>query len=327
MKNRFPLIAGVFIVFILICHVQCSKQALAVPFELNEPDSLLHTDSKYIAVFGDIQEYTSHPGYMPYYVMSLDWITEHSDKIPFVLHTGDVTNYNRIWEWETFHETTEPYTHQTPFYTCIGNHDYYSYASNPWNQRDSTRFNDYVGFQSTFDHIVAWYDTLNYENIIVREELFNDRPIYLLILELETRKDVLHWADSIVKTYPNEKFILITHRYLTANAKRYTYLQYMTDDESSHSQYVWENLIYNNDNIRCVLCGHVSSLSRVLYSTNITGRIIPQIEFNIQKLPHGGDGLIELWEFDRNNDVYIRIFDTQYKMFVDDTISEFQFRL
>ena len=119
---------------------------------------------------------------------------------------------------------------------------------------------------------------------------------------------------------------LITHRYLSAAGKRYLSHYYMTDTESQGAKYLWENFIYGNDNIRCVLCGHVGSLSRMLYSTNVAGRIVPQIEFNIQRQPHGGNGLIELWEFDRQGDVYVRTFNTHTERYVNDSLTEFQFR-
>jgi hypothetical protein len=100
----------------------------------------------------------------------------------------------------------------------------------------------------------------------------------------------------------------------------------MIDEESSPAQHVWDSLVYNNDNIRCVICGHTDPLSQVLYSKNSKGRIVPQIEFNIQNLPNGGNGYIQLWEFDKNNNVYVRTFNTNTESFVNDSITEFQFK-
>lgn len=292
----------------------------------SHPDTVLNTESRYIAVFGDIQNYFNTNTNMQYYRGSLEWISRHSSNIAFMMHTGDVTNNNYVSQWENFQTITTPFTETLPFYTCIGNHDYWCNATNPWNHRDSTRFSDYVGFPSTVSHIVAYYEPSNYENILVREEMFENDPIYLLVLELEPRRAVVRWADSLVQTIPDDRIILITHRFVNANGNRYRNKNYMTDSESSAPQYVWDSLIFRNDNIRCVLCGHVSSQSRVLYSTNSTGRIVPQIEFNIQRQPHGGNGLIELWEFDREGDVFVRTYNTHTERFANDSISEFQFK-
>ena len=327
--NRIAYNFGFLFLMLLlgICQIGCAKEPLQEYYaKKSEPDTVLHKDSKYIAVFGDIQYYISN-GYSQYYESSLDWISDHKDNINFVLHTGDVTDHNWISEWQTFQTITAPFTETMPFYTCIGNHDYRCNAPNQWCHRDSTHFSQYVGFPSTVSHIVAYYDSTSYENILVREELFENDPIYLLFLELEPRTNVIHWADSIVNCYPNEDVMLIVHSYIYyATSYRYQELQYMVDTLSRPSQYVWENLVYPNDNIRCVLCGHTFDRLHILYSTNAVGRIVPQIMFNIQWEPNGGNGLIELWEFDRNENVYVRTYDTHRERFVNDSLSSFQFK-
>lgn len=316
-----------FILSFCFCQLGYAKEPMEFADKsVSTPDTILHSDSRYIAVFGDIQVYFNSTVNMQYYEGSLQWILNHNDCIRFIMHTGDVTDNNYISQWESFSTITEPYTDRVPFYTCIGNHDYICNASNIWNHRDSTHFSEYVGFPSTVSHIEAYYETGHYENVLVRESLFGDDTVNLLILELNPRIQVVAWADSLVKTIPNSNIILITHRYISANARRYNNLLYITDSLSTPSQYVWENLVYPNDNIRCVLCGHISSLSRVLYSENAVGRIVPQIEFNIQKLPHGGDGVIELWEFDRKGDCYVRVYNTHTEQFVNDTLTSFQFK-
>lgn len=291
-----------------------------------QPDTVLNCNSKYIAVFGDIQAYFSWYNNIPFYRAALEWIANHSDRIAFSLHTGDITNYNSVPEWEDFYAATEPYISIVPFYSCIGNHDYYCNASNPWIYRDSTRFSNYVGFPSTVSHIVSYFESGKYENVVVRENL-DGEVVNLLLLEMEPRTPVVKWANEYVKTHADENFILVNHRYMSANAKRYRNLNYMTDTVSKPGQYVWENLVYNNDNIRCVLCGHVGSRTRVLYSTNSQGRTVPQIEFNIQHEPHGGNGLIQLWEFPKDDDnVYIRTFNAYQHEYVTDSITEYQFK-
>lgn len=331
MKTNRIIVNFRFLVLIItlgICQIGCAKKPLIELYvKDSEPDTVLHNNSKYIAVIGDIQSYFTSPNNIPYYEGSLEWIASHNNNISFVLHTGDVTDHNWISEWQTFETKTVPFTETMPFYTCIGNHDYRCNAPNQWNHRDSTHFSQYVGFPSTISHIVAYYDSTSYENILVREELFANDPIYLLFLELEPRTNVLQWADSVVKSYPNDNIILIVHSYIYyVTSFRYQNLQYMVDSESHPAQYVWEHLVYPNDNIRCVLCGHTDALSRQLYSTNSVGRIVPQIMFNIQYEPHGGNGLIELWEFNRDNNVYVRTYNTHLQEFVNDSLTNFQFK-
>ena len=330
MKAKTILKKGMttFAVVMLLCIVAAAQEheSPLPKYSKSTPDAILNSNSRYIAVFGDIQNYITTKTNVQYYIESLEWIASHAGTIRFMMHTGDVTNNNYVSQWELFHSTTSPIAEVLPFYTCIGNHDYICNAPNIWNHRDSTRFSDYVGFPTTASHIAAYYAPGHYENILIREELFENDPIYLLILELEPRRAVVRWADSLVQTIPDDRIILITHRFVNANGNRYRNKNYMTDSESSAPQYVWDSLIFRNDNIRCVLCGHVSSQSRVLYSTNSKGRIVPQIEFNIQRQPHGGNGLIELWEFDREGDVFVRTYNTHTERFANDSISEFQFK-
>lgn len=291
------------------------------------PDTVLNCNSKYIAVFGDMQCYFDSQSTIPYYQGALDWITNHADRIAFCLHTGDITNNNYVSQWERFYNATEQYTSIVPFYSCIGNHDYRCNAPNPWCHRDSTRFNEYIGFPSTISHIVSFYEAGKYENVIVREHFLDGDVVNLILLELEPRMTVVGWADDYVKSHMDERFILVTHRYMSANARRYKNLACMTDTLSKPGQYVWEKLVYGNDNIRCVLCGHVGSRSRILYSTNSNERIVPQIEFNIQHEPHGGNGLIQLWEFPKDDDnVYVRTFNAYQHEYFTDSITEFQFK-
>lgn len=324
MKKSLFLLFNLSLCF---CQLGCAKEPMEFAEKpIPDPDTVLHSDSRYIAIFGDIQAYTKNDSYLPYYRESLRWIVSHNDCIRFVMHTGDVTDNNYISQWERFYSATEPFSTTVPFYTCIGNHDYLCFNPPPRFHRDSTHFNEYVGFQSTVSHIEAYYEAGNYENVLVRESLFGEDTVYLLILELNPRIPVVSWADSLVKTMSNSNIILVNHRFISANGLRYNNKLYFTDSLSTSPQYVWENLIYNNDNIRCVLCGHVNSLSRVLYSTNAVGRIVPQVEFNIQKLPHGGNGYIELWEFANDGNVYVRVFDTHNRIFVNDTLTDFQFR-
>lgn len=322
MKRCFLLL------MVAVCFFQtgCSKSVYANESLSEEPDTILHNNSRYIVVIGDIQMYTETDQYMPYYEGTLNWIASHSDRINLVIHTGDVTHHNFFSEWARFHNATEPFTNIIPFYTAIGNHDYICFTPElSYNHRDSTKFSQFVNFPSTVSHIKAYYEPYKLENILVEESLFNDDSLYLLFLELEPRRSVIHWADSIVKAMPDKNFMLVQHSFVRYTGVRYDFLQYMFD-ESFTAQNVWDSLVYNNDNIRCVLCGHTRTLSQVLYSQNRTGRAVPQIEFNIQYLPNGGNGYVQLWEFDGSDNVFVRTFNTNIESFVNDSITEFQFR-
>lgn len=61
--NRIAINFGfLFLMHLLgVCQIGCAKEPLIEPYvKKSEPDTVLHKDSKYIAVFGDIQYYISN---------------------------------------------------------------------------------------------------------------------------------------------------------------------------------------------------------------------------------------------------------------------------
>lgn len=89
---------------------------------------------------------------------------------------------------------------------------------------------------------------------------------------------------------------------------------------SSHTtpQEIWNSLVYPNDNIVCVLCGH-NGFCKYLFSKNKVGRDVCQILFNLQYQENGGDGMIQLWEFPANeNAINISVYNTITRQFHPD---------
>lgn len=97
----------------------------------------------------------------------------------------------------------------------------------------------------------------------------------------------------------------MTHEFLTGKGERissssYTSQQLKNTTWNSPEQ-VWQQLVKDNDNIFCVLCGH-NGFFTYLMSDNASDRSVPQILFNLQYLENGGDGWVQLWEFPQNSD-------------------------
>ena len=123
----------------------------------------------------------------------------------------------------------------------------------------------------------------------------------------------------------------MTHEYLARKGERvsadsYAELQ-LRNTTWSTPEKLWTDLIKDNNNIVCVLCGHNGFYGRK-FSLNSHGRMVPQVLFNLQYQDHGGDGLIQLWEFPQNNDsVYIDIYHTiQRAWYRDEIFDRFSFR-
>ena len=88
---------------------------------------------------------------------------------------------------------------------------------------------------------------------------------------------------------------------------------------------LWENLISENDNIVCLLCGH-NGFSAHLTTLNKSGRDVEQILFNLQYQANGGDGWVQIWEFPKDKDyATVEVYNTITRQFHPD-IHSFQFK-
>lgn len=290
----------------------------------------LDSTSEYILVIGDVQEYTMHAEYArKQYKQTMDWVYAMHRKgytIDAILQTGDLTNDNEKWQYEVFEYYTKKVAQQVLYVPIIGNHDYSWGANSIISDHHDTLFSRYAQFANTKDHIVAYYEQGRMENVIVKT-MVRDQPFYILAIEFGPRPDVLQWASAYVCTHPDDQFLLMTHEYLSRKGERlddansYGVRQFGTSPASS-PETIWHQLVYPNNNIRCVLCGH-NGFSQHIYTTNKAGRQVPQLLFNLQYLPHGGDGYIQLWELPQGSrEVRVRTIDTFCNQQYSDSLDE-----
>ena len=285
------------------------------------------TQTHYLVVFGDIQQYVA--GGIDFYKKSVHWIENQifSDTdICAVIEVGDVTNNNEPNEWLLFKETTYDLANLIPYYVCTGNHDY-DWEHTKIKDRKTSLINLYAHFAKTDNTIVDYYQGESLENYIARIQL-GGFTLLLLVLEFGPREEVVNWALSYVQDHRKERFLLLTHEWLNASGERLNagthaelhfngYTSYSTPEE------IWQKLVKNNDNIIGVLCGHEKGFSHCLFSKNSFGREVPQIMFNLQFMPNGGNGIIQIWKFsDYSNEVNICAYDTiNEKWFLPDSTS------
>lgn len=322
---------GCFILSLSIlasCDVEIPEQEIVY-------DSLLplNPQSEYIAVFGDIQYYTQSDPNAEIYRTSVEWLKSQSSKAHFdcILHTGDITQTNSISQYERFRKVTELVAYDVPFFSAIGDHDYSWEDGIHIDNRYSTLFNDYMNFPSS-SQILERFEEGRMENIIVKNTICNER-YDLLILEFGPRKEVVEWANKYVREHPDVKFILINHEYLEKGGqRRKSALKCrirLRNTTFTTPEELWNTLIYPNDNIAVVLCGHVGGLYAVTYTSNIKGREVPQIQHNIQSSSYRYGNWIMLWEFQPGNDsTSLMIVNADTQEFYNDstTLCKFKYR-
>ena len=319
-----------FLVMSLLLFCSCNG---VTPGPEEPLDSHLNPDSEYLIVFGDIQEYTADPDLCRYYRLSVEWIQAQLNagaRFVDILESGDVTWGNFESQWDLFRKATETIAAKIPYFVCIGNHDYDWDSESKIRERSSTRINAYCHFPLSDAKILAYYSGTGLENYVA--QLSDARRTRLLVLELGTRPEVLEWARQYVNGHPDDRFILMTHEWLSEYGQRISTGSYAEMHFAGYSTYctpeeIWNKLVKPNDNIVCVLCGH-NGFAGKLFSVNDAGREVPQVLFNLQYQDNGGNGYVQLWEFpSRSDSVKIVAYDTINRDWVmpDSTAVTFRF--
>lgn len=316
----------------ILSAVCCGKEEPEYRLKTLPCDSLLTDASEYIVVLGDLQEYTGNRRFRPWLQHTMDWIWSQyctGRNIRSILQVGDVTSDNSIDNWEVFMVHYRQVSGDIPLIVCPGNHDY-TWIDGSWQIADrySTRFSDYITYEGTPVKIIDRFEPDRTENVVVEQTIGGTR-CDVLVLEYGPRDEVLEWAAAHVRSFPERRFILLTHEFLSVNGAR------ISKGSSAESQFlgktyntpeeVWEKLVRDNDNIVCVLCGHNSFAQRT-FTPNSSGREVPQILFNVQYQPNGGDGWIQLWEFPPKGDsVLVRTYNTLRREVLPDSNATFKF--
>lgn len=329
------IIAFVFFAFVPI-FASCEK--LSFLFEESYPSE---HDSKpinseyveYIAVFGDIQYYTDDDHKIVLYQNTIDWINEQArNGVAFdcVLHTGDITNSNLSSSYSRFHKATSSLNSSISYFSTIGDHDYQWGEKGIINDRNNTLFSNFMDFPSTKDRVIACYEEGKMENVVYRNEVQGER-IDVMCLEFGPRDEVVEWANAYLSDHSDTKFILINHEYLESGGEIRTQklkcVSRLRNTTYTKPKDLWEKLIFPNDNVLFILCGHVGSLYAVTFTENKAGRLVPQIEHNIQSSNYRYDNWLMLFEFpEKSTQANVSIVNARTGQFYNDTTSLFSFQ-
>src|SRR3989344_8248852 len=132
--SRFPFLT--LLIIIIICTI-----FLSLPIINHNNKIYAQTPQTFtIAILPDTQMYTQ--SFPEIFTSQTQWIKDHKDSnnIAFVLHEGDITNLNQIFEWQNANNSLSILDGQLPYILNIGNHDF----GDAWcRTRDTTLFNTY----------------------------------------------------------------------------------------------------------------------------------------------------------------------------------------
>lgn len=265
-------------------------------------------DNFTIVVLPDTQFYSDF--YPAIFTVQTQWIKDNKDvlNLVFVSHEGDIVNYyENETQWQNAKTSMSILDGIIPYGLAPGNHDEPADLYNIY-----FPYTDYEGVYPWYGgHYPADKNDNNYQ-------LFSAGGLDFLMIHLEFFPgfDVLTWADSVLKAYPDRIAILTTHSYLDYFGERCN-LHVMES-----SEYIWLNLIETNPNVRFVLCGHVHN--EQLKIDPVQGHPVYQILADYQSDDMGGNGWLRLMEFSpRDNKVYVKTYSPYLNQYRTGNASEF----
>ncbi len=254
-----------------------------------------------IPVLPDTQcEVNRHP---EMFISQLQWIVDKKDSlnIPFVLHVGDIVDFNNIAHWEKASSGFKILDKAgMPYVLCLGNHDGEAVGENSGsaapgnvnqNLRITTKFNSYFPVSRLKGQQGRW------------EEGKSDNAYYTfkaggldwLVVSLEfcARRAPVEWADKVVAEHPNYNVIILTHYHLNGNGD----ISERNAGYGDLSPYeIYNLLIKKYPNILLVLSGH-TGITAWRNDRGDNGNRIYQILQDYQGI-NDGDGYIRLLEID-----------------------------
>lgn len=232
-------------------------------------------------------------------ISQLKWIVDKKDSlnIPFVLHVGDIVNFDNHGHWQTASDGFKILDDaKIPYVFCLGNHDTEAVGVNSGsaapgnvnlNLRKTTKFNTYfpvsrlMGQQGRFEEGKS--DNAYYT--------FKAGGLDWMIVSLEfcARLGPVRWANKVVSEHPNHNVIILTHYHLNGSGD----ISERNAGYGDLSPYeIYDMLIKKHPNILMVLSGHTGN-STFRNDRGENGNRIYQILTDYQNENHG-DGYLRL---------------------------------
>ena len=332
------LVRFLFAFLIALCHVVSAQNIMRIHYndgkKTDVPISLVDsitfeesaTQSTRIMIVPDIQHYTDNDANLPYLDVITDYYINQIDSFSACFQVGDVTNNNMDWQWENaFNHFFKKFPMGKEPYFCMGNHDYGE------NGKSGTRTSNIPEYMKPVMEFQM--KGCQYENY-VRYLQVGEVNYAVLDLEFAPRNNAIEWANNIIAANPSTPFILLTHVFLNRYAQIYdatdpscfskgsqkTYV--MGGDYVNDSKEIFDKLIYDNPNIKLVVCGHslTPNYIDVVEKTNAAGENVHIVMVNYQHYDEGGKGYVGIMDFEKEG-YRIRSFSTVSKKFCSIDIS------
>ncbi|MFZ5892779.1 MAG: metallophosphoesterase [Myxococcota bacterium] len=241
-----------------------------------------------IVLIPDPQNYSEFSSY-GVYAHQMQWIVNNraTRNIKFAVHLGDITNHNVTSEYQVasdahllLDDASQPYS------MTIGNHDIFPSAQA---YKRESLYETFFG-EGRFEGRVFYggaYDSSNTSNYTYFES--GGLKFMVLSLEFTPRKDIVTWANQVIKNNPDRRVIVATHCHMDRNAEHAQGCANNYNLEGRDGIDLWEELIQRHNNVFMSVSGHVQGVS-YRQRTGNNGNIVHEILNDFQNEPVLGTG-------------------------------------
>lgn len=279
--------------------------ALATVCTVNAPAALAAAPFT-IAVLPDTQYYTQNNVANPdrsLFHDQVDWLLDHrqSLNLKFVTHLGDVVNVagpagSPSGQWAVAQSAMSKLRNSPlPFNILPGNHDWTSASGTGSIEHYRSRFGD----QASYLQGKSWF--LGYDPRGVNSAVLFDTPAGpMLNISLEFNAtsptgiggapaSPISWAQSVINANKGVPTIISTHNAINPGSGR-----------DGFGQSLFKQLVRDNNQVFMVLNGHYTGNDNEqdITSLNRYGRVVFERGVDYQNNANGGDGWMNLIEFD-----------------------------
>jgi len=273
-----------------------------------------------IIVLPDTQKYSE--SFPQIFDIQTNWIANQAgdQNIVFVMHLGDIVqDWNDESQWQNASKSIGVLDGNVPNSVLPGNHDMSS-------KEETEKFNQYFGLERYKDS--EWFGGSYPEGTNDNSYQFfsaGGKDYITISLKFCPDENAVRWANSILQSNLDKKAIVATHGYLGYNGERHIHNRNdnACGSEKENTQYIWDEIIYPNENIFLVLSGHVHGAARRT-DPNIAGTDVYQILSDYQSEKNGGNGWLRIMEFlPGENRIRVKTFSPYLNEFKSDSRNEF----
>ena len=290
-----------------------------------------------IAVLPDTQGYVNDPSRAGIFTQQTQWIVNNktSQSIAFVTHLGDIVSNGNEFpvQWTYANTAMSILDGQLPYSVCIGNHDYDVVAdkNDPFGN-GATAYKTYFGSSRYAPYSSTWYKGCSPRGLS-HYQIFTAGGKQWLHLNLEWEPDlsVLMWAQKTIDDHNILPVIISTHAFMNMHNPsdpNSTGLRGQTTGPAANGGYeMWHKFVSHNDQIFMVLNGHYDNEDHITLQ-NDYGKNVCLMTMDYQGRDNGGDGWMNLIEFDDTNSIInVKTYSPKLDQWETDANSAFSFNV